>query len=123
MCIEVEIKAKAKEDFLAYKVVQKIRDGVYTSICKPSRRDPQEKRSRSVNKTLTYRMGKATISSFKCTAGIYIYTTRERARDTYRGKDNRKILQVKVKKGTMCWFNDWSPAMCAERIEIIKEVR
>ena len=35
MCIEVEIKAKAKEDFLAYKVVQKIRDARSSGTSQP----------------------------------------------------------------------------------------
>lgn len=123
MCIDVDRKEKAKKDFLAYKVVQKIKDGMYTSICKPSWREVQTGRSQSVNKILTYHIGKAVVSYFKKTAGIYVYTSRELARNTYKGKYNRKILRVKVKKGTMCWSNNYNAVLCAERIEVLKETR
>lgn len=121
MCITVTSEKKARRNFLAYKVVRKISEGKYTSISNKYFRDTQAGFCKSVKKILEYKLGKSSKSSFKDTAGIYLYKNLKTAQDAYWSSRDRVVLQVRVKQGTKCRFGEYDQ-LCAERIEVLKEV-
>ena len=114
MCITVKRTGVARRNFIGYKIVNIISDGVYKSSV-PGIERSRQKGQKSRGKSLTYEDGKVVKSPFKTTAGIYVYLD-----DSYGYPYSSRVrIKVLIEKGTKIHYDDENYVVCVEKIKVI----
>lgn len=104
------------KNLYAYKRVERTRNpDVFRSSTPPGSRERQTG-FKSSGKRKTYRIGKAAVSRFTTTPGIYLFAKKPENYDS----PTRAVIKVRVPKGTRVRKAPLGDRFTAERVEVLK---